>query len=107
MPWVLPVDNTWQHWRARRYWLRHTAGGLLEVPQYALRKRRWALAARCVASECAYLGTALALWRARPTASLWALLVPYLATSLALMFGNWCAFASWTPDCQVTAAVSW
>jgi hypothetical protein len=91
--------------RARRYWLRHAAGGLLEVPLYALRKRRWALAARCVASECAYLGTALALWRARPTATLWALLVPYIATSLALMFGNWCAFACWAPAHQTVTAV--
>ncbi|KAK9827672.1 hypothetical protein WJX81_006702 [Elliptochloris bilobata] len=71
------------------YWLRHAVGGLVEVPLYAVRRRGWALAGRCVASEAAYLGAVAALWRARPTATLWALVVPYFVTSLALMFGNW------------------
>lgn len=74
---------------ALRYWLRHALGGLVEVPLYALRQRRWALAARCLAAEAGYLGAVAALWRARPVATLWALVVPYFATSLALMFGNW------------------
>ena len=74
---------------ACRYWLRHALGGLVEVPLYALHKRRWALAAQCIASELAYLVAVLALWRVRPVATLWAFIIPYAVTSLALMFGNW------------------
>ena len=59
------------------------------MPLYALRRRRWALAARCIAAEAGYLGAVAALWRARPIATLWALVLPYFATSLVLMFGNW------------------
>ena len=61
----------------------------MEVPLYAVRKRRWALAASCFTSEAAYLCAVAALWRVRPVATLWALVVPYFATSIALMFGNW------------------
>ena len=75
-----------------RYWARHACAAWLEVPWYACRAQRWQLLAQCLATEAGCLAAVwlLASWSA--AAALWVFIVPYLLTSLALMFGNW-----WVP----------
>ena len=69
----------------------------VEVPLYACRRRRWALLGQCLATEGAYLAAACLLWRWNAVATLWVLALPYLVSSLALMFGNWCGLVLCAP----------
>lgn len=56
---------------------------------YAYRKGRLDLLLKCLLSEALYLAVVgVCVW-ANPVAAVWLLVVPYLVTSLALMFGNW------------------
>ena len=73
-----------------RYWARHACAAWLEVPWYACRRRQWPLLGQCLATEGAYLLVAALLWRCNAVATLWVLVLPYLLSSLGLMFGNWC-----------------
>ena len=63
----------------------------MELLAYALRRRQYRALARCALAETLLLGTVRMLWLWRPAATLWTFLIPYMVTSLALMFGNWCA----------------
>ena len=62
----------------------------MEVPAYACRAQRWQLLAQCLATEAAYLAAVGLLASRNLVAALWVFVIPYLLTSLALMFGNWC-----------------
>lgn len=64
--------------------------GVFELPLYALRRGRQAEAARAVLSMGAHAAAVLLLWRRCWVATLYTLVLPYLVSSLALMFGNWC-----------------
>lgn len=61
---------------------------------YAARKRRLGAACRCLAAELSYCAAMAALWRLNSVATTWVFLVPFVLTSFALMFGNWCAGSS-------------
>ena len=60
----------------------------LHRPHRCLRYRRWGLLTASMAAEAAWFGGCAAAWRANPRAALWVLLLPYLLSSLALMFGK-------------------
>jgi hypothetical protein len=71
------------------YWLRFLVVSAVELPLYALRRSRNGHAAAAAASMAAgWLLTAV-LWRRCAVATFYTLLLPYLVSSLALMFGNW------------------
>ncbi len=70
--------------------MRHASAAWLELLFYALRKRRLGLLARSAAAESAYFIFVCLLWRWKPVQTLWAFILPYIITSAALMFGNWC-----------------
>ena len=75
--------------RLRRYWAKHTFGAWFHVPLYAYRKGRRDLLLECLAGELLYLlALALISWK-NPVAAIWLLLLPFLLTSVAIMFGNW------------------
>ena len=74
-----------------RYWLRHGVAVWGELPLYAVRKGRFNAAAQCLAAEAAYCCMLAALWRLNAVATLWVFLLPFVISSFALMFGNWCA----------------
>ena len=61
----------------------------MELPLYALHRRRFAAAGKCLAVEAAYLGAMAALWRTNSIATTWVFLLPFVVSSFALMFGNW------------------
>jgi hypothetical protein len=71
------------------YWLRFMLLGVFELPLYALRRGRQAEAARAVLSMGANAAVVLLLARRCWVATLYTLVLPYLVSSLALMFGNW------------------
>jgi hypothetical protein len=73
----------------RSYWLRFLLACTIELPIYALRRSRNMHAAAAAASMGAgWLLTAL-LWQRCAVATFYTLLLPYLVSSFALMFGNW------------------
>ncbi len=61
----------------------------VELPLYALWRRRWRALWACLATELGYLGAVCALWALSPLAAKWVFLVPFFLSSFALMFGNW------------------
>jgi hypothetical protein len=77
-----------------RYWLRHASLTWLELPIYALRRGHVRLAAQCLAAVLLYAGALAALYCVRPVAALWVFILPYFLSTLAMMFGNWCAAAT-------------
>ena len=74
---------------APRYWLRFTLLGGPDLLLYAVRRGRWAHVGRAGMAMLVYW--AVVAWRVSvaPAAAIWTLVVPYLITSAALMFGNW------------------
>lgn len=56
---------------------------------YALKIGRISLLAECLAMEASYMLAVCLLWHFNSVATLWVFVVPYLLSSLALMFGNW------------------
>lgn len=71
------------------YWARHAILGPVEVPLVAAKKKRWGLLAACLFTETAYVAAIAGLRSIAPAATLWVFIVPYIVSSLALMFGNW------------------
>lgn len=72
-----------------RYWASHALAAWIRVPLYAYKKGRFDLLLKCLASEALYLAfVSLTAW-ANFVAALWLLIIPFVITSLALMFGNW------------------
>ncbi|KAK9820238.1 hypothetical protein WJX72_007814 [[Myrmecia] bisecta] len=72
-----------------RYWLRFLVAIWLELPLYAFRRKRYARLAECLAVICGYSLVVRWLWCINSSATIWALLVPHVVTSFALMIGNW------------------
>lgn len=87
---AIKAEKTLPH-GLNRYWLRHVVAGLIEVPVYAMYRQRYELAVQCIVTEALYLSLLRLLWVLNPVATFWVFLLPFLTTSLALMFGNWCA----------------
>jgi hypothetical protein len=77
-------------WRSR-YWVRHALLAWLELPIYALRCNRGALAAQVLGAELLYIAGIYQLYSWKPTATLWVFIVPYFLSTLLMMLGNWCA----------------
>ena len=63
----------------------------MELLAYALRRQQYRAFVRCLLAEAGLLAVLCILWLWRPVATLWIFLIPYMVTSLALMFGNWYA----------------
>lgn len=72
-----------------RYWLRFMLLGVFELPLYALQRGRRVEAVRAAASMALGATLTLLLWRRCWVATLYTLVLPYVISSLALMFGNW------------------
>jgi hypothetical protein len=70
------------------YWLRYACFAALELPLWALRRRR-DLAAQAVLGLACYVGAYRAAASVNATAALWLVPAPFYVSSLALMFGNW------------------
>ena len=73
-----------------RYWFRHAALAWVELPIYAFSCRRYALAAQVMAAEILYGLYIYAMYQWKPVATLWLFIIPYVLSTLAMMFGNWC-----------------
>lgn len=72
-----------------RYWLRHVVAGLAEIPMYAVLRRRFDVALKCIATEILYLLLLRFFWLLNPAATFWVFVLPFFTSSAALMFGNW------------------
>ena len=86
---VCIVDPCPGEWACARYWLRFLLAIWVELPLYALRRKRYAVLRESLAVICVYALAVSCLWRINSTATIWAVLVPYVVTSFALMIGNW------------------
>lgn len=73
----------------RRYWLHFMLLGVFELPWYAVRRGRTAEAARAALSMAANSCIVLLLWRRCCVATLYTFVLPFVISSLAMMFGNW------------------
>ena len=73
---------------------------------YALRRRQYKALVRCLLAELLLFGVLRILWLWRPAATLWVFVIPYMVTSLALMFGNWCALKACAPG-SCTFLLNW
>mmetsp|Transcript_13129 Transcript_13129/g.17943 ORF Transcript_13129/g.17943 Transcript_13129/m.17943 type:complete len:364 (-) Transcript_13129:45-1136(-) len=71
------------------YWARFSIGSWFELPYYAFKRQRYDLCAQCLLAVSFYLGSVAALYHFKPVQTLWTLIVPFMVTSFALMFGNW------------------
>ena len=81
-----------------RYWVRFWLGTWLELPAYAAQKRRYGYMAGTLATESLYWAALVVLYRFHPTATTWALVVPFFVSTFALMFGNWSQHIFVDPD---------
>lgn len=63
--------------------------GLFELPWYAVRRQRYSDAGCALASLAVFLTVFGALWVRCWVAAFYTLLLPFMLSSLALMFGNW------------------
>jgi fatty acid desaturase len=84
------------HWIV--YWVRFMVGSWVELPYYALKKRRWDLFAGCAGGMGASLATYWYLHALNPIAAFWTVAMPFLVVSTAMMFGNWSQHAFVKPD---------
>lgn len=63
--------------------------GLFELPWYAVRRGRYSDAARAAVNLGVYLSIFGALWVRCWQPAFYTVLLPFMLSSLALMFGNW------------------
>ena len=76
------------HWVC--YWVRFMVGSWVELPFYALIRKRWNLFAQVTAGFALTLSSWYAAWHCGSAPfAVWTCFVPFLAVSTALMFGNW------------------
>merc|ERR1711907_236305 len=68
-----------------RYWTH----AFVYLPYYALKKKRYRLAAYCIFTSVVYFGTIKLLWNFNWLGTVWAVLVPMGLTSMLLMQGNY------------------
>eukprot|EP00879_Flechtneria_rotunda_P006238 GHRR01006557.1.p1 GENE.GHRR01006557.1~~GHRR01006557.1.p1 ORF type:complete len:253 (+),score=90.81 GHRR01006557.1:1174-1932(+) len=80
------------------YWLRFLFLAWLELPVYAIRRQRYKEAVTAAGSMAAGWLVMLVLWKRCAVATFYTLLLPYLVSSLALMFGNWSQHIFVNPD---------
>eukprot|EP00281_Chroomonas_sp_CCMP1168_P004191 CAMPEP_0206270248 /NCGR_PEP_ID=MMETSP0047_2-20121206/32761_1 /ASSEMBLY_ACC=CAM_ASM_000192 /TAXON_ID=195065 /ORGANISM="Chroomonas mesostigmatica_cf, Strain CCMP1168" /LENGTH=387 /DNA_ID=CAMNT_0053698865 /DNA_START=112 /DNA_END=1275 /DNA_ORIENTATION=- len=71
------------------YWLRFTCAIWIELPYYAWKKGRYELLKQCVSISFCYHTSLYLLYQYNPTGTWWIFILPFISTSLALMFGNW------------------
>jgi fatty acid desaturase len=72
-----------------QYWVRYVFAIWVQLPYYLFRRARYSLLVTCVAGQAIYLGgTYLLYTRVSAQATFWTIIVPYLVSSLLLMFGN-------------------
>lgn len=71
------------------YWARFTFGSWFELPVHALRKGMTALFVQAVLSPIVYFSAMYWLWQQEPVAAFFTMVLPWVITSFALMFGNW------------------
>uniref|UniRef100_A0A383V8J9 Fatty acid desaturase domain-containing protein n=2 Tax=Tetradesmus obliquus TaxID=3088 RepID=A0A383V8J9_TETOB len=71
------------------YWLRFLLVSGIELPLYALRRGRHSHAATAAAAMAGGWLLTVLLWQRCAVATFYTLLLPYLVSSFALMFGNW------------------
>ena len=75
------------HWVV--YWVRFMALGWVELPLYAVRKRRWGLFVQCAGGMAASICVTAIAWRVKPIVAGWTAIAQYVLVSAGLMFGNW------------------
>lgn len=66
----------------------HYFGCLFLLPVYAIRKKRYKMAAMSSISTTTWMGLIVVGLRTTPIFTLWAMIIPLVATGLAMMFGN-------------------
>eukprot|EP00898_Chlorokybus_atmophyticus_P001272 jgi/Chlat1/2145/Chrsp17S02722 len=71
------------------YWVRYWAALWVELPCYALRRKRYAYFFQSSLCISGYAVGVSWLYRRHPTQTLWVFMLPFVAASLAMMFGNW------------------
>ncbi len=72
-----------------RYWFRHAALAWVELPIYALSCKRYTLTAQVMGAEILYGAFICGMYQWKPVATLWLFMIPYVLSTLAMMFGNW------------------
>ncbi|KAG8460941.1 hypothetical protein KFE25_010692 [Diacronema lutheri] len=72
-----------------KYWMTYLTATAIYLPLYALAKGRRQLALYAVSLLSGWFCLIAAAWSVSPTAALWTLLVPFVKSSVTLMFGNW------------------
>ena len=85
------------------YWLRFALLAWAALPLAALRLRRPALAARCAAGVALFAAAHGCAKRVNPVAALWLFAVPYGATTLLGMLGNWSQHVFLRPEAPRSA----
>ncbi|KAK9858460.1 hypothetical protein WJX84_011199 [Apatococcus fuscideae] len=90
----------------RMYWLRFVIAVWCELPAYAWRSGNKRLALRLSLSLVSYWVSTSLLWRLNKAATLWVFIIPFFATSFALMFGNWSQHIFIDQDCPGSAWTS-
>ena len=56
---------------------------------FAVTRKRYTWVAKSLLAQLAYFSMLALLWRLNAVATLWVFVVPFFASSFALMFGNW------------------
>jgi hypothetical protein len=86
------------HWVC--YWVRFMAGSWVELPYYSFKKRRWDLFAGCSGGFALTLASWYGAWvyGSPAFATFWTMVMPFIAVSTAMMFGNWSQHAFVKPE---------
>lgn len=71
------------------YWCRFWIAIAVELPWYAVRRKRYGLALKAVLSLAVFGCIGYSLYQVSPVATLWVLVIPFFVASFAMMFGNW------------------
>ncbi|KAK3263325.1 hypothetical protein CYMTET_27860 [Cymbomonas tetramitiformis] len=76
----------------------------VELPYYMITKGRYTTALSTFSLASSYLMIITLLYQVKPIQTLWVFVVPFLVSSLALMFGNWSQHIFVNPDNHTTAS---
>jgi fatty acid desaturase len=80
------------------YWARFTTRSFVELPTYAIEKKRYGLAIQCVVGFWATYAAYARVASVNSVAAFWILVAPYIVSSFALTFGNWSQHIFVDPD---------
>jgi len=72
------------------YWMRYLFAIWIQLPYYTFVRKRYDLFFHSITNLGIYYGIVAILYTHNPTATTWVFIVPYVASSLLLMLGNWC-----------------